>query len=111
LNLELSQDIPLSNPVDQGEEEIWDTVGGATERSRSPAPTTLAIVPEAAQQATVGDEPRASTEGRRPELSSTTGAVELGGARVEEEASAEAGIVDIANVLGAPTLTVVRSSL
>jgi hypothetical protein len=29
----------------------------------------------------------------------------------EEEAPAEAGLVDIANILGAPTVTVVRSSL
>jgi hypothetical protein len=30
---------------------------------------------------------------------------------VEEEAPAEAGLVDIASILGAPTMTVVRSSL
>jgi hypothetical protein len=29
----------------------------------------------------------------------------------KEEAPAEAGLVDIANILGAPTVTVVRSSL
>jgi hypothetical protein len=29
----------------------------------------------------------------------------------EEETSAEAGLVDIANILGAPTVTVVRSSM
>jgi hypothetical protein len=29
----------------------------------------------------------------------------------EEEAPAEAGLVDIASILGAPTVTVVRSSL
>jgi hypothetical protein len=29
----------------------------------------------------------------------------------EEEAPAEAGLVDIANILGAPTVAVVRSSL
>jgi hypothetical protein len=68
-------------------------------------------VPEAAQQAAVADEPQASTEERRPEPSSTAGAVELGGARVKEETPAEAGMVDLANILGAPTVTVVRSSL
>jgi hypothetical protein len=47
--------------MDQGEEETWDTMGGATERSRSPGPTTEATVPEAVQQAAVADEPRAST--------------------------------------------------
>jgi hypothetical protein len=111
LNLELSQDIPLSDPVDQGEEDTWDTVGGATERSRSLAPTTEATVPEVAQQAAVADEPRASTEGRRPEPSSTTEAMETGEARVEEETPSEAGIVDIANILGALTVTVLQSSL
>jgi hypothetical protein len=30
---------------------------------------------------------------------------------VEEEAHAEAGLVDIASILGTPTVTVVRSSL
>jgi hypothetical protein len=30
---------------------------------------------------------------------------------VEEEAPAEAGLVDIASILGAPTVTVVRSSV
>jgi hypothetical protein len=90
LNLELSQDIPLSEPVDQGEEETWDTVGGATERSHSLAPTTEATVPQAAQQVAVADEPRVSTEERRPETSATTGAVEPVVAHVEEEAPAEA---------------------
>jgi hypothetical protein len=56
LNLELSQDIPLSNPTDQGDEENWDLVEGATERSLSPAPTIEEAVPESAQQATVADE-------------------------------------------------------
>jgi hypothetical protein len=32
-------------------------------------------------------------------------------AEVQEEAPAEAGLVDIASILGAPTVTVVRSSL
>jgi hypothetical protein len=44
--LELSPDIPSFDPVDQGDKEIWDTVGGATERSLSPAPTVEEVVPE-----------------------------------------------------------------
>jgi hypothetical protein len=86
-------------------------VGGATKRSRSPVPTTEAAVPEAARQAAVVDELRAVTKEKRPESSSTTGAVEPKEALVEEEIVAEAGLVDIANILGAPTVTVVRSSL
>jgi hypothetical protein len=111
LTVELSHDIPPSDPVEQGEEETWDTVGGVTERSRSPASTAEATVPEAAQQATVADEPQLLTEERRPEPSAATGAEEPVVAHIEEEAPAEAGLVDITNILGAPTVTVVRSSL
>jgi hypothetical protein len=109
--LELSQDIPSSDRADQGDEQNWDTVGGATERSLSPAPTIEEVVPEMAHQATVDGEPQASTEERRPDPSTTTGAVEPVVAHAEGEAPAEAGLVDIANILGAPTVTVVRSSL
>jgi hypothetical protein len=38
-------------------------------------------------------------------------AEEAAAAEAQEEASAEAGLVDIASILGAPTVTVVRSSL
>jgi hypothetical protein len=96
--------------VDQGAEENWDTVGGATERSCSPAPTIEEIVPESAQQATSAGEPPASTEERRPEPSVATGAGGPVAAEAEEEVPAEAGLVDIASILDAPTVTV-RSSL
>jgi hypothetical protein len=109
--LELSQDIPSSDTVDQGGEENWDMVGGATERSLSPAPTIEEVVPESAQLAISVGEPRASTEERRPEPSATIGAVEPVLAHVKEEAPAEARLVDIASILGAPNVTVVRSSL
>jgi hypothetical protein len=107
----LSQDIPSSDPVDQGEEDNWDTVGGATKRSLSPAPTVEETVLDAAQRVTVAGEPQASSKDRRPEPSTTTGAVEPVIAHAEEEAPAEAGLVDIASILGALTVTVVRSSL
>jgi predicted secreted protein len=45
------------------------------------------------------------------ELAATAAAVEPAVAQVEKEAPAEAGLVDIASILGAPTVTVVRSSL
>jgi predicted secreted protein len=48
---------------------------------------------------------------RRPEPSATTGAKEPVAAQAEEEVPAEAGLVDITSILGAPTVTVVRSSL
>jgi predicted secreted protein len=47
----------------------------------------------------------------RPELSATTVAEEPVAAQIEEEAPAEAGLVDITNILGAPTVTVVWSSM
>jgi hypothetical protein len=97
--------------VDQGAEDNWDTVGGAIERSRSPAPTIEEIVPESAQQATGVGEPPTSTEERRPEPSATTGVKGPVAAEAEEEAPIEAGLVDIASTLGAPTMTVVRSNL
>jgi hypothetical protein len=85
--------------------------GGATERSLSPAPTVEEIVSESAQQATSASELPTSTEERRPEPSATTGAVEPVVTHVEEETPAEDGLVDIASLLGAPTVTVVRSNL
>jgi predicted secreted protein len=47
----------------------------------------------------------------RPEPSTTAGAEEPVAAQAEEEAPAETGLLDIASILGAPTVTVVRSSL
>jgi predicted secreted protein len=47
----------------------------------------------------------------RSELSTTAGAKEPAAAQDEEEAPAEARLVDIASILGAPTVTAVRSSL
>jgi hypothetical protein len=47
----------------------------------------------------------------RTEPSVTSGAEEPAAAQAEEEAPAEAGLVDIASILSAPTVTVVRSSL
>jgi hypothetical protein len=109
--LELPQDILSSDPVDKWDEKNWDTVGGAIERSLSPDPTVEEVMPKSAQQVSGAGEPRASTEERGTELSATTGALELVVAHVEEEVPAEAGLVDIASILGAPTVTIVWSSL
>jgi hypothetical protein len=109
--LELSHDIPSSDPVDHGEDDNRETVGEATERSLSAAPTVEEVMPESAQQPSSAGEPLASTEERRPEPSTTIRAVEPVVAHVEEEVPAEAGLVDITNLVGAPTVTVVGSSL
>jgi hypothetical protein len=96
------QEIPPSDPVEQGDKGDWDTVGEPAGASRSPAPTVeelleqLTCQPPVAAGSTepvvVADEEPTATE-------------------AEEEAPAEAGLVDIASILGAPTVTVVRSSL
>jgi predicted secreted protein len=63
------------------------------------------------QRATRVVEPQAPVMESRLELSATTGAEEPVAAQAEEEAPAEVGLVDIASILGAPTVIVVRSSL
>jgi hypothetical protein len=41
------QEIPPSDPVDQGDEGDWETVGEPAERSHSPAPAMTEIEPQA----------------------------------------------------------------
>jgi hypothetical protein len=96
------QEIPPFDPVEQGDEGNWDTVGEPTGASRSPAPTVEELVAQLTRQPPVA-----------------VGSIELAVAIAEEptaieaqeEATAEAGLVDIASILGAPTVTVVLSSL
>jgi hypothetical protein len=84
------QEMPPSEPVEQGDEGEWDTVGEVT-GSRSPAPTVEELLAQM-------ERPAAATE-------------EAAAAEAQEEAPAEAGLVDITSILGAPTVTVVWSSL
>jgi predicted secreted protein len=63
------------------------------------------------QQTTSVAEPQVLAEESRPEPSTTTGAREPVAAQAEEEVPVEAGLVDIASILGAPIVTVVQSSL
>jgi hypothetical protein len=74
-------------------------VGEPAERNHNPA---LAMT-EAVPQAPVAE--------GRTEPAATATAEEPAATEAEEEAPAEAGLVDIASILGAPTVTVVRSSL
>jgi hypothetical protein len=53
-------------------------------------------------------QPPAAQESTKP---AAAAAEEATSAEVQEEAPAEAGLVDIARILGAPTVMVVRSSL
>jgi hypothetical protein len=86
-------------------------MGEPAERSRNPAPTVEELVSQMTRRSTKVVEPQAPAVGSRPEPSATAGAEEPAAAQAEEEAPAEAGLVDIASILGAPTVTVVRSSL
>jgi hypothetical protein len=86
-------------------------VGELIERNRSLAPTVEELVSQMAQRTTRVVESQVPAVASRPEPSATAGAEEPVATQAEEQALAEAGLVDIANILGAPTVTVVRSSL
>jgi hypothetical protein len=82
-------------------EDTWDTVGEAA-GSRSPAPTVEELLAQMERQ------PPAAQGSTEP---ASAAAGEAAAAEAQDEAPAEAGLVDIASILGAPTVTVVRSSL
>jgi predicted secreted protein len=86
-------------------------VGEPAKRSHRPAHTVEELVSRVTQRSTRVVEPQAPAMESRPEPSTAAGAEEPAAAQAEEEEPAEAGLVDIANILGAPTVTVVRSSL
>jgi hypothetical protein len=94
--------MPPSDPVEKGVEGDWDTVGEATGGSRSPAPTIEELLAQMERQPPV---PQGSTEPAAAAIE------EAAATEAREEVPAEAGLVDIASILGAPTVTVVRSSL
>jgi predicted secreted protein len=68
-------------------------------------------VSQMTQQSTRVVEPQEPAMESRSEPSATAGAKEPVAAQAEEEAPAEARLVDIASILGAPTVIVVWSSL
>jgi hypothetical protein len=86
-------------PVDQGDEGDWETVGELAERSRGLAPAVIEV------------EPQARVAEGETEPAATPAAEEPAATEAEEEAPAKAGLVDIASILGAPTVTVVQSCL
>jgi hypothetical protein len=96
------QEMPSSEPVEQGDEGDWDTVGEAAGGSCSPAPTVEELLVQMERQPPVA---QGSTE------PATAATEEEAATEAQEEAPAEAGLVDIASILSAPTVTVVRSSL
>jgi hypothetical protein len=94
--------MPPSDPVEQGVEGDWDTVGEPAGGSRSPAPSVEELLAQLEHQ------PPAAEGGAEPAAAATEDAAAT---EAREEAPAEAGLVDIASIVGAPTVTVVRSSL
>jgi hypothetical protein len=96
------QEIPPSDPVEQGDEGNWDTVGEPAGASRSPAPTVEKLVAQLTRQ------PQVAVGSTEPVVAI---AEEPTATEAQEEAPAEAGLVDIASILGDPTVAVVRSSL
>jgi hypothetical protein len=89
-------------PVEEGDEGVWDTVGELA-GSRSPAPTVEEILAQLERQPPA---PQGSTE---PVAAAVEEVAVAAGA--QEEAPVEGGLVDIASILGAPAVTIVRSNL
>jgi hypothetical protein len=119
-DLPYQQEVPPTEPVEGGDEGEWDTVGEPV-RSRSPAPTIEELIaqlesqPPAHQESTEPAAPAVkevvaagAQEGATP---ATVTAEEAAAAEAQEEAPAEGGLVDIASILGASAVTIVRSSL
>jgi hypothetical protein len=77
-------------------------VGQPARGSRSPAPTVEVLLAQLERQ------PPAAEGGAEPAAAATK---EVAATEAQEEVPAEAGLVDIASILSAPTVTVVRSSL
>jgi hypothetical protein len=101
------QEVSPTEPVEEGDEGEWDTVGEPA-GSRSPAPTVEELIAQLERQPPAhqeGTEPAAPTveevvaagaqEGAAP---ATVAVEEAATAEVQEEAPAEGGLVDIATV-------------
>jgi hypothetical protein len=113
------QEVPPTEPVEEGDEGVWDTVGEPA-GSRSPAPTVEELLTQLERQPPA---PQGSTEpaaaaveevvasGAQGSTAPIAVAEEAVAARTQEETPAEGGLVDIASILGAPAVTIVRSNL
>jgi hypothetical protein len=119
-SLPCMQEVPPAEPVEEGDEGGWDTVGEPA-GSRSPAPTVEELLAQLERQppAPQGSmEPVAAaveevvTTGAQEDTApAAVAAEEAVAAGAQEEAPAEGGLVDIASILGAPAVTIVRSNL
>jgi hypothetical protein len=108
------------DPANQGDEGEWDTVGEPA-GSRSPAPTVEELLAQMERQppapqgstepAAVAAEEVVAAGAQESAAPAAVAAEGAAAAEAQEEAPAEAGLVDIASILGASTVTIVRSSL
>jgi hypothetical protein len=106
-------------PVEEGDEGVWDTVGEPA-GSRSPAPTVEELLAQLERQPPA---PQGSTEpvaaaveevvasGAQESVAPAAVTEEAVAAGAQEETPAGGGLVDIASILGAPAVTIVRSNL
>jgi hypothetical protein len=114
------QEVPPTEPVEEGDEGERNTVGEPA-GSRSPAPTVEELLAQLERQppAPQGSmEPVAAaveevvaTRAQEGAAPAVVAAEEAAAAGAQEEAPAEGGLVDIASILGAPAVTIVRSNL
>jgi hypothetical protein len=119
-SLPCMQEVSLVEPVEEGDEGVWDTMGEPA-GSRSPAPTVQELLaqlerqPPAPQGSTepvaAAVEEVVASEAQESTAPAAVAAEEAVAAGAQEEAPAEGGLVDIASILGAPAVTIVRSNL
>jgi nucleoid-associated protein YgaU len=112
--------VPPTEPADQGDEGEWDTVGDPA-GSRSPAPTIEELLAQlecqplapqgSAEPAAAAAEEVVAAGAQEAAAPAAVAVEETAAAEAQEEVPAEAGLVDIASILGAPTVTIVRSCL
>jgi hypothetical protein len=114
------QEVPPTEPVEAGDEGEWGIVGESA-RNRSPAPTVEELIAQLEHQPPA---PQGSTEpaaaaaeevvaagAQESAAPATAAGGEATATEAQEDAPTKAGLVDIASILGAPTVTIVRSSL
>jgi hypothetical protein len=104
------QEVPPAEPVEEGDEGIWDTVGELA-GSHSPAPTVEELLAQLENQPPA---PQGSTEpvaaaveevvasgAQESAAPAAVAAEEAVAAGAQEEVPAEGGLVDIFSILGA----------
>jgi hypothetical protein len=114
------QEVPPTEPVEEGDEGEWDTVGDPA-GSRSPAPTVEELIAQLERQppapqgstepATTAAEEVVAAGVQESAAQATVAEGETTAIEAQEDAPTEAGLVDIASILGAPAVTIVQSSL